>query len=311
MAAIGGREFVNAMATMNSEVKQAFAHPAMRSIATASDEFLDRISVRNHVIDVEIGAFQVERGITQRISFDVVVEVKPSSGAMSDDVDDILSYDRVTEAIEAEVHSERLNLLETLAERVAARLLKEPQPVRVFVRIEKLDRGASKLGVEIVRSKGDSVDVVANDQQPEATVIHIGNEALTSEYLATWLDQIVDLKIPVILTMPNGAQSLTDATSVARRRIELLEIEQLAWKLAEQDRRCVVVDSWTELDWGLKHDQLSVWAPSKTVFDSSEDSISSEFDGRVLSQWLATQLSPSKHLILDASRRKLSWVDAE
>ena len=48
---------------------------------------------------------------------------------------------------------ERLNLLETLAERVAERILLAPQAQRVFVRIEKLDRGPGNLGVEIVRSK--------------------------------------------------------------------------------------------------------------------------------------------------------------
>lgn len=296
---------------MNSEVTQAFAHPESRSLATASDTMLDRISVRNHVIDVEIGAFQAERGVTQRISFDVVVEVKPSSGAATDDVDDILSYDRVTEAIEAEVHSERLNLLETLAERVAGRLLNEPQPVRVFVRIEKLDRGTSDLGVEIVRSRGDVVDVTTEDQTPSATIIHIGRDALASDKLTSWLDQIVALKTPVILTMPNKDDSLSSGTSVARRRIELLAIEQIAWELSERDPRCVVVDSWTELDWGLKNDQLSVWAPSKTVFDSPDQDVLTENRAGVLSMWLANQLGAERHLVLNASRAELSWVAQE
>ena len=62
-----------------------------------------------------------------------------------------MSYDRVTEAIALELADERLNLLETLAERVAERILLEPQAMRAFVRIEKLDRGPGALGVEIVR----------------------------------------------------------------------------------------------------------------------------------------------------------------
>ncbi len=296
---------------MNSEVKQAFAHPDMRSIATASDDMLDRISVRNHVIDVEIGAFQAERGVTQRISFDVVVEVKASSGAETDDVDDILSYDRVTEAIETEVHSKRLNLLETLAERVAGRLLCEPQPVRVFVRIEKLDRGTSDLGVEIVRSRGDGLSVSSDDQSPAVTIIHLDQQALSSEMLENWLDQIVALKDSVILTLPNRDQDLSSSNSVARRRIELLAIQQIAWQLSERDERCVVVDSWTELDWGLKNGQLSVWAPSKTVFDSPDEAISVEYRAEVLSKWLADQLGAEKHLTLDATCPDLSWVSAE
>ena len=75
--------------------------------------------MRDHIITVEIGAFQAERGTTQRIRFNVVVEVQPLSGEIEDDVDRILSYDRVTEAIEASLSEERLNLLETLAEPVS------------------------------------------------------------------------------------------------------------------------------------------------------------------------------------------------
>jgi dihydroneopterin aldolase len=119
---------------MIDDLNHAFAHPLTRSEATAIDP-CDRISVRDHIITVEIGAFQAERGTTQRIRFDVVVEVQPLSGEIEDDVDRILSYDRVTEAIEASLSEERLNLLETLAERVADRILLAPQAQRVFVRI--------------------------------------------------------------------------------------------------------------------------------------------------------------------------------
>ena len=45
-----------------------------------------------------------------------------------------------------ELAEERLNLLETLAERIADRILHAPQALRVFVRIEKLDRGPGALG---------------------------------------------------------------------------------------------------------------------------------------------------------------------
>lgn len=138
---------------MCSETRLAFAHPSERAAATATDPELDRISLRDHIVEVEIGAFQAERGVTQRICFNVVVEVKPLTGPVDDDVDRILSYDRVTEAIAAALAVERLALLETLAERVAERILIEPQAVRVFVRIEKLDRGPGALGVEIVRAR--------------------------------------------------------------------------------------------------------------------------------------------------------------
>lgn len=144
---------------MTSDTRLAFAHPSERAAATAGPEPLDRISLRDHIVEVEIGAFQAERGVTQRICFNVVVEVQPLTGPVDDDVDRILSYDRVTEAIAYELSDERLNLLETLAERVADRILLERQAMRVFVRIEKLDRGPGALGVEIVRARDDTPTV--------------------------------------------------------------------------------------------------------------------------------------------------------
>ncbi len=55
---------------MTNEIRLAFAHPSERSEAS-STKVLDRISLRDHVVEVEIGAFQTERGTTQRICFNV------------------------------------------------------------------------------------------------------------------------------------------------------------------------------------------------------------------------------------------------
>lgn len=282
---------------MTSEIKQAFAHPEVRSQETAGDEPLDRISVRNHVVEVEIGAFQVERGITQRLSFDIVVEVRPSSGAKTDDVDDILSYDRVTEAISAELAHERLNLLETLAERIAGRILHEPQSVRVFVRIEKLDRGASDLGVEIVRSKAEATTSEPVSDAPSVIVLHVPS----IDMLRRRLEEILAIQHPVILTVekPTASEDLLDES--VKRRIDLLSLSQEAWRMSALHSKLVVVDTWTELDWGLKNGQISLWAPAKVVVDSIDPSIAGVSEALVLSKWLAQELGAERHVVLDAT----------
>ena len=81
---------------MSSDIHLAFAHPSERSAATARPGPLDRISLRDHIVEVEIGAFQQERGTTQRVCFNVVVEIAPLPADLDDDVDRILSYDKVT-----------------------------------------------------------------------------------------------------------------------------------------------------------------------------------------------------------------------
>ena len=56
---------------MPTETDLAFSHPEARSIALAEGKPLDRISLRDHVVDADIGAFQQERGHAQRLRFKI------------------------------------------------------------------------------------------------------------------------------------------------------------------------------------------------------------------------------------------------
>ncbi|GFE65956.1 dihydroneopterin aldolase [Litoreibacter roseus] len=276
---------------MSSDIRLAFAHPSERAQATSGPELRDRISLRDHIREVDIGAFQSERGQTQRICFNVVVEVHPSTSdgfsALDDDVDKILSYDTITEAIDRELSEERLNLLETLAERVAEAILGERMAARVFVRIEKLDRGPGALGVEIVRDKAQIAPTVVEDVvQP--LVIYMDDTAISRSDVSDLLDRLEAAKAPLILCVGPSPLDLPQAAHpAAQRRIDLLALEQNAWVLAGRDKRCVVVATRTELDWAMKNGQISVWAPSKIVLDATEGPEVSHMDGPALAHWFA------------------------
>ncbi len=286
---------------MSSEIRLAFAHPSERSKATAPHGPLDRISLRDHIVEVEIGAFQAERGTTQRVCFNVVVEVAPLTGPIDDDVDRILSYDRVTEAIAAELGAERLNLLETLADRIAERILAEPQAVRAFVRVEKLDRGPGALGVEIVRGRDRRHHEVMGGERPHPRLVYLSNAAIASEHLPGWIDQLEAQGQPLILCV--GASELPvpqTGHAMTQRRIDLLAIEQNAWVLAARDPRCVVVSTRTELDWAIKNGQISVWAPSKIVLDSVEGPSAKPSDAVALAAWFAATFEAQEMLVIGA-----------
>ena len=287
---------------MSQDIRLAFEHPSARSEADAPDGPLDRISLRDHIKEVEIGAFQAERGTTQRICFNIVVEVRPQDARIDDDVDRILSYDRVTEAIAIELDAERLNLLETLAERIALRILAEPQAMRVFVRIEKLDRGPGALGVEIVRTRTDLDAAQIEEVVPHPHVVLLSNAAIRSENLGRWLDQLQARAEPVILCvgLPEGGTRPEAGHVLAQRRIDLLAIEQNAWVLAGRDPRCVVVNSRTELDWAMKNGQISVWAPSKIVLDATHGPEGAVTDTSDLTAWFAGHVEASDLLLIDA-----------
>jgi 7,8-dihydroneopterin aldolase/epimerase/oxygenase len=276
-----------------SDIELAFAHPEDRAEASADAAPRDRISLRDHLVEADIGAFQQERGQKQRLRFNVVVEVRPVTEPLQDDVDRILSYDRITEAIAAELAAERLNLLETLAERVAERILAEPAAMRVFIRIEKLDVGPYALGVEIVRARA-ARPVERSATEDNGTlhplVVHLDNATILGPHLARGLDGLQAEGLPLILTvgLPDLARPMT-GHKPTQRRVDLLAIEQNAWTLAARDPRCVVVASRTEIDWAMRRGQTVVWAPSKLVLDAVDGPKGS--DPVALALWLAEVMS--------------------
>ncbi|MCB2128896.1 MAG: dihydroneopterin aldolase [Rhodobacteraceae bacterium] len=273
---------------MPDDAELAFSHPERRAIAMGGPNPPDRLSLHDYVVSVEIGAFEVERGALQRLRFNVAVELEPQ-GEAGDDVDLILSYDRLTEAIDAEVAAERLNLLETLSERIATRILREPQAARVFLRIEKLDRGPYALGVEIVRSKSEipSPDTVTDLPAPSIHILAPGR----------YPTDIARAEGPaLIVALISPGQSLPEAdTEPARLRIGLLELEQAAWALASRHRDLALVATRTELDWATRQRKIMVWAPSKLVLDTPGAPQSAE--GEVLAFWLADHLGAARIVV--------------
>jgi dihydroneopterin aldolase len=288
---------------MSSDTRLAFAHPSERAEATSpegSGGLRDRISLRDYITEVEIGAFQAERGTLQRIKFNVVVEVAPLKGSIDDDVDQILSYDRVTEAIDAELGAERLNLLETLAARVAERILLEPQALRVFVRIEKIDRGPYSLGVEIVREQG-GVDNAAVEtvEDPHPRVVYLSDDAESAAHLGAQIDDLAADGTPLIFCVGASEIAAPQAGALMPQcRIDLLAIEQNAWVLAARDKRCVVVGTRTELDWAMKNGQICVWAPSKIVLDAVDGPSASPRDALALAAWFAGHMQAAELVVI-------------
>lgn len=274
----------------------AFGTLDARADALGDGVVRDRISLREYVLSADIGAFQSERGQPQRLRFDVVVDIAEPPATMDDDVDRILSYDTLTEAIGAALQEGRVNLLETLAERVAQRVLGTPKAGRVFVRVQKLDRGPFALGVEIVRDRGDGT-ALDDLPVPAPRIAVIAPEVISGPELPELIEALAkDTATPAVVLPCAVAQGPVSAVSPAQRRIDLLAIEQAAWVLAGRDPRCIVVNSRTELDWALRRGQLTVWAPSKMVLDAAKGQGPAGIDPAALALWLASELSAAEVL---------------
>jgi dihydroneopterin aldolase len=121
---------------------------------------IDHVFVRDLVIPVEIGAYDFERGRTQRVRFNVDVDVTRASAA-GDDMRTVFSYDVIMDAIRIILASGHIDMVETIAERLAEMVLRHARAQAVSVQVEKLDVAPGSVGVRIRR-----------ERQPETAEIH-------------------------------------------------------------------------------------------------------------------------------------------
>ena len=119
---------------------------------TAPADAFDLIFLRDFLTAAEIGAYAHERGAQQRLLFNVEASVSRVV-AHADDMRAIFSYDVILDAIRLVTGRGHIDFLETIAEDVAAIVLKHPRVAAVRVRVEKLDLVPGSVGVEIRRER--------------------------------------------------------------------------------------------------------------------------------------------------------------
>jgi dihydroneopterin aldolase len=110
----------------------------------------DRIFVRDFVLPVGIGAYQSEHGRLQKVRFAVEADLA-ATGRPARDLRDVVSYDLFTDAIRTLTAGRHVELAETLAEEIAARVLDHRRIMAVRVTVEKLEVGPGVVGVTIER----------------------------------------------------------------------------------------------------------------------------------------------------------------
>jgi dihydroneopterin aldolase len=116
---------------------------------------LRHVFVRDLTLEAHIGVHQHEKLGPQRIrvNVDLAVHERDIAG-MADDLAYVVCYEEVVSGIRRLVEAGHVNLVETLAERIAALCLQDRRVRLARVRVEKLDvfEDAASVGVEIERT---------------------------------------------------------------------------------------------------------------------------------------------------------------
>lgn len=119
-----------------------------------------RMFVKDLVLKAQIGVYAHEQGCSQRVRVNLELAVdemptpqlsRPAVGA--DDLGRVVDYDTVINAVRQIIAAGHVQLVETLAERIAEAALRDPRVRSIRVRVEKLDviPDAASVGVEIER----------------------------------------------------------------------------------------------------------------------------------------------------------------
>ncbi len=116
---------------------------------------MDIIYIHDLRVETVIGVFDWERRIRQTVVFDIEMAADVARAAASDRLEDTLDYKSIAKRIKQFVADSDFQLVETLAERVAAVVLDEyPVPwIRLKVNKRGAVRDARDIGVVIERAR--------------------------------------------------------------------------------------------------------------------------------------------------------------
>jgi dihydroneopterin aldolase len=114
-----------------------------------------KVFIRDLVLPARIGVHQHERLANQRVRINLELGYMEHP-AINDDLDNVVCYAELMTVIRHVVGSGHINLVETLADRIAKACLEDRRVQSAKVRVEKLDvfQEAESVGIEIERHRG-------------------------------------------------------------------------------------------------------------------------------------------------------------
>ena len=118
---------------------------------------MDKVFIKGLTIQTTIGFFQWEKEIKQTLVIDVDMAWDTAKAAVNDELAKTLDYAEISKAIEVFANENPVDLLETLAERMAAYLMSQFNIPWLRLKVGKPGavHNANTVGVEIERSQSE------------------------------------------------------------------------------------------------------------------------------------------------------------
>ncbi|MEE8393829.1 MAG: dihydroneopterin aldolase [Rhodospirillales bacterium] len=128
-------------------------HPPSTVPVADARQGVYHVFIRDLETRCSIGVHGHEKGAAQRVRINLDLGVGESAEPLNDDIANVVCYEDVVKGVLEIAGGVHVNLVETLAEKIAAHCLEDARVKSARVRIEKLDafEEAASVGIEIER----------------------------------------------------------------------------------------------------------------------------------------------------------------
>ena len=270
-----------------------------------------RIVIRDLLLMCRIGIYEHERLAPQRVRINVDLAVSETVDDANDDIDNVYNYEEVINGTKSVIASRHIDLVETLAEEIAAHCLKDSRVEDVRVRVEKLDvyAEAESVGIEIERHQSKdrlSADAAIVPAVTPAAVIKLGGAMAQGQWLRSWLDQVINQ--PVLLVPGGGPfadciRSIQDRlgfSDAAAHKMALCSMEQYGQMLIDLEPRLRPVSTLSEISQVLAQGRPALWMPL-SVKDHPDIPQSWSVTSDSLAAWVATQIGATRLILVKSA----------
>ena len=109
-----------------------------------------KIVIKDLVLPWSIGVFTHEKNEPQRVRINLIIQTRYNTKELNDNIKNVISYANIVDGIKLLSVSGHINLVETLAQKIAALCLSYSLDYDVLVRVEKLDvyENVESVGIE-------------------------------------------------------------------------------------------------------------------------------------------------------------------